>query len=417
MGVLDKIKNALFEVEYVEVDEKPKKEKKKSKDVSDDTEVEKPIAKKIVLPGRKEEKVEELQEEELKDEDFEIRPKDEKVKEVFSDTFNVMDDDDYKPEEVVVEETQPVVEEKVKEVHEEVQHAPIVAQVQSSPVAPTYQETPYSNKDYVKEYDSYKEKVYSTIHDDYRVKTRESKPYGMDPSYQVSIKEYGAENRDEKGYFKPSPIISPIYGILDKNYRKEDVVSKKEVRLSSSYSRANINVDDIRDKAYGKRYTEETTPEVETKPVAEVKQMPAAFEVEEEDENLLVDLTDEKKPEVKEITVGDAMEYYHDLGLEYNVDYVDASNKNPAKKKADDLEEDIKDTIDNSPEVEDEPVIERTMEIPQEELEPKEEVQEVKEEPVVEEKKEEVVEEESTTSDDDDNLFDLIDSMYKEEDN
>ncbi len=28
MGVLDKIKNALFEVEYVEVDEPPKKEKK-----------------------------------------------------------------------------------------------------------------------------------------------------------------------------------------------------------------------------------------------------------------------------------------------------------------------------------------------------------------------------------------------------
>ena len=28
MGVFDKLKNALFEVEYVEVEEKPKKEKK-----------------------------------------------------------------------------------------------------------------------------------------------------------------------------------------------------------------------------------------------------------------------------------------------------------------------------------------------------------------------------------------------------
>ena len=63
MGVLDKIKNALFEVEYVEVEEKPKKEKKvKSKDLSAGSD--KPIVKKIVLPGRKEEIVEEIQEEE-----------------------------------------------------------------------------------------------------------------------------------------------------------------------------------------------------------------------------------------------------------------------------------------------------------------------------------------------------------------
>ena len=30
--------------------------------------------------------------------------------------------------------------------------------------------------------------------------------------------------------FKPSPVISPVYGILDKNYRKEEVVTKKEVK-------------------------------------------------------------------------------------------------------------------------------------------------------------------------------------------
>ena len=90
MGVFEKIKNALFEVEYVEVDEPPKKEKKaKIKEktrVEDDVEevvVEKPIAKKIVLPGRKEEKVETLQEEELIDQDFEARPIEETVKESF----------------------------------------------------------------------------------------------------------------------------------------------------------------------------------------------------------------------------------------------------------------------------------------------------------------------------------------------
>ena len=448
MSILDKIKNALFEVEYVEVEEKPKKEKKmKSKDEKED----KPIAKKIVLPGKREEKVEEIQEEELKDEDFEIRPKDEAVKEVFRDNFNVMDDDDFVeiPVEAPKEEEvapQPIVDATpIEPIFEE--------QPTTQPAQPVIQtmDTHYADKDYVREYDSYKEKVYSTIHDDYRVKTRESRPYGMDPSYQVSIKEYGSESKDEKSYFRPSPIISPIYGILDKNYRKEDVVTKREVHISS-FVKANVNVDDVRNKAYGRKSEEIVPEEVVEEALTEKKKIEPAFTVEEEDENLLVDLSDEKKPEVKEITVGDAMEYYHDLGLEYNVDYVDASNKNPPKKKPDDLEEDIKDTM-NIPALEEEPVIEKTEdvepevkeEVPKEVVEePKEEVvpeekTETKEVPVVEEKEEVVVEEEppkeeekvveeepkeevqeektEATIDDDDNLFDLIDSMYREDDN
>ena len=106
MGVFEKIKNALFEVEYVEVDELPKKEKKvkeKEKDVPvfDDKEevIEKPIAKKIVLPGKKEVKVETLEEEELIDDNFESRPIiEEKVKENLNNKFN------YVEEEPVVEE-------------------------------------------------------------------------------------------------------------------------------------------------------------------------------------------------------------------------------------------------------------------------------------------------------------------------
>ena len=59
MGVFDKIKNALFEVEYVEVEEPPKKDKKeKKKDKEKEIQEEKPIAKRIVLPGKREEKIE-----------------------------------------------------------------------------------------------------------------------------------------------------------------------------------------------------------------------------------------------------------------------------------------------------------------------------------------------------------------------
>ncbi len=48
--------------------------------------------------------------------------------------------------------------------------------------------------------------------------------------------------------FKPSPIISPIYGILDKNYKKEEIVEKKEVYKPSPTEK---NYDYVRRKAYG----------------------------------------------------------------------------------------------------------------------------------------------------------------------
>ena len=391
MGVFEKIKNALFEVEYVEVDEPPKKEKKakineKTK-VEEKTEelVEKPIAKKIVLPGRKEEKVETIQEEELIDQDFESRPIEEAVKENLNNKFNYMDDDDFKVE----EEFENSVPEIVKVLDEEDTKHKVVES-----------ERPRRGV-----YSSYEEEVVVPKEDNFESHyginkpsnmTRESKPYGMDKSLSVQVHEYGSYDRkEEKSGFKPSPIISPIYGILDKNYKKEDVVQKKEVRLSSGYSRGSLNVDAVRNKAYGDAEKKEEIP---------VKEVPVTtFEVEEEEENLLVDLSDEKdKPEVKEITMGDALEYFQDLGLEYNVDYVDASKERtiPRRVEKEDeievaLKENMEDTL-NKEKIDDV--------IPEEE----------KFKPV--EIKDESNGKAEITLDDDDNLFDLIDSMYQEND-
>ena len=48
--------------------------------------------------------------------------------------------------------------------------------------------------------------------------------------------------------FKPSPVISPVYGILDKNYRKEDILP----RASSEGTLPKImDVDNVRKKAFG----------------------------------------------------------------------------------------------------------------------------------------------------------------------
>lgn len=54
--------------------------------------------------------------------------------------------------------------------------------------------------------------------------------------------------KEDKKVFKPSPIISPVYGILDKNYKKDDITTKD---IFVSHKSDKVTVDDIRNKAYG----------------------------------------------------------------------------------------------------------------------------------------------------------------------
>ena len=63
---------------------------------------------------------------------------------------------------------------------------------------------------------------------------------------KVAKKEIEAPKR-----FRPSPVISPVYGILDKNYKKEDIsVKSDDFNLLNEVENA-IDVDSVRRKAYG----------------------------------------------------------------------------------------------------------------------------------------------------------------------
>ncbi len=366
MGLFDKIKNALFEEEYVEVEEKPKKPKK---EISKSRDVERPIAKKVVLPEKKEPRVEELDEDELLDEDFEINPSDSNRHAEDRKSFKVMDDDDFKVDD---------------EISHRISEPKIVKVIDQDETEILDEARFYKNK-----------------------KDRNEKSaYGINESNKVNMPEYGNnkssydsmsygniyEKKEDRTHFKPSPIISPIYGILDKNYKKEDVVTKKEIRLTSSYARENLSVEDVRKKAYGS-LSDDIAKGMDEEPVKK-----ASFEVEEkvdEDANLLVDLSDtEEKPAVKEVTMGDALEYFEDLGLEYNVDYVDATKKAPIGRRTKESydEEESPEIISKVKESQEDKVVEKLTE--------KKEVQEIT----------------PKVDDSDDNLFDLIDSMYKEND-
>lgn len=60
------------------------------------------------------------------------------------------------------------------------------------------------------------------------------------------------KEKKEERVFRPTPIISPVYGILDKNYHKEDIVSKKDTNFSSVGGTSNVStIDEVRQKAYG----------------------------------------------------------------------------------------------------------------------------------------------------------------------
>lgn len=74
------------------------------------------------------------------------------------------------------------------------------------------------------------------------------------PPYGIKVHQ---QKEETKKVFKPTPIISPVYGILDKDYRKEDLTVKKvsdgKNTNKTNYKKENkeLTIDDIRNKAYG----------------------------------------------------------------------------------------------------------------------------------------------------------------------
>lgn len=66
--------------------------------------------------------------------------------------------------------------------------------------------------------------------------------------YRQNIYNKPLASKEPVKKFTPSPVISPVYGVLDKNYRKEDILP----RASSEGTLPKImDVDNVRKKAFG----------------------------------------------------------------------------------------------------------------------------------------------------------------------
>ena len=129
-----------------------------------------------------------------------------------------------------------------------------------------------------------------------------------EPKIEYKEKEiYGSKIQEpviEKKNFKPTPIISPVYGILDKNYHKEDIVSRNEVRRTEKQP-VESSIDAIRNKAYGTLEDElENTLFGSNSILFKKEEEPKEeLEVKEVSDDILTDLTDDISKELDELLI------------------------------------------------------------------------------------------------------------------
>lgn len=199
----------------------------------------------------------------------------------------------------------------------------------------------------------------------------------------------GYKDEKAKEKFKPSPIISPVYGFVGVSpvleHARVDDLAEKHIFIQNK--KEEISLDAVRQKAFGER--EDTF-------------------IEDDDLGLLYEMKKEDTPAISKITLGDAEEYFEDLGLEYNVDYRDESRKKQASKSTRSTKnKELSERIDN--EIFKELESTRELEITKEQLKPKtaKEIKKVKKIDDIDlgmtDDKDEA---------DEKNLYDLIDMMY-----
>ena len=69
--------------------------------------------------------------------------------------------------------------------------------------------------------------------------------------YADLFKEKSTPEKKPERIFKPSPVISPVYGVLDKNYTKEEIMERSQEVIPRTTSPKDMNYDAVRRKAYG----------------------------------------------------------------------------------------------------------------------------------------------------------------------
>lgn len=168
----------------------------------------------------------------------------------------------------------------------------------------------------------------------YNTEYKQTKPFSI-RNYEKYEKEKKEEVESKK--FKPTPVISPIYGILDKNYKKEDLLISDKKSVSEEKK---LDYETVRKRAYSKAYDKED----DTKGIFFNLDGDNKKETEDEDEVKIiyndVEETDEKEDKNK--TIGEKIEEY-EKSLEDNNDVEETDDDILSETK----EQDLFNLIDN----------------------------------------------------------------------
>lgn len=159
----------------------------------------------------------------------------------------------------------------------------------------------------------------------------------------------------EKKKFKPSPIISPVYGILNEDYKPEDIKSKTDNVVNTG-----LDFNSVRKKAFGEEtlgepeatyYEESVTVKVKENEEEKQQKVKTIDELLEDTSDVTIDVDEKNSVEDKnDIKATDELADYEriDKDLEEVTAKCDV-NKTEMKKVEDDdtLENDLFDLIDS----------------------------------------------------------------------
>ena len=200
-------------------------------------------------------------------------------------------------------------------------------------------------------------------------------------STRTTYKEESKVNNDEPKRFHPSPVVSPVYGILDKNYTVDDVVDKNLSKTKEfSLEKKTVDFDSVRNKAY-----KELDEEIEKTLTG--------------NKDIFYNLEDEEKKEENTGDIDDFIEESYDKNENFD-DEVKITYEGEEESK-EEIEEAKPVSNDDEEEEEDDINFEKPdVEIPSSKEKKKRKTKNVE------------TEEENEKED----LFNLIDNMYNEED-
>ena len=172
---------------------------------------------------------------------------------VFSKLKNIFYDEEYIDEpEAEIKKVDKVVKKEVEEAKPRVEEIKITREEPKREEIKRVVEEPKSTNDFSERelFRSERTFNFTEFDDDEELPPRRN-VLNPEPKVAKRVEVQKPAIPEQPKIFKPSPVISPIYGILDKDYKKDEVVSKTVREEKIVIKDSATTYDTVRRKAYG----------------------------------------------------------------------------------------------------------------------------------------------------------------------